>query len=390
MSSVSEKSTDSPHRELDQKVGRIFAVLMPILELGAIGFSTYVFVYLLCIQYLLAPSSTFQRDGISQRSSTGIALITLFFILLVIFLLAWMRLIQTIWTNSGVLPVGDLSVEKGDASARYFDKYAAYTCDYEGRPKWCDKCHNYKPDRAHHCRELNRCVQRMDHYCPWAGGIISETSHKYFIQFVFYGMLWTGYMLIPMAYFLAERIRLVGDKPSTWIAMVALSALFCMFTGSMFFMTTWNVTINYTTVETVQRGGVQNIAMLATRGHSLDRRHSRSSVRSSTRREGDGPNVLREFMREDGREYVVFQTQPFVNPWDLGNAKNMRSIMGDKVLDWFIPLKMSPCLKHDDPRGEFGWSVDITRMARDWEADNPGRRIQLLNHGRRRGSRSTR
>ncbi|PVH95739.1 zf-DHHC-domain-containing protein [Periconia macrospinosa] len=388
MSSViSEKSVVRPYQNMDRILGRASAILMPLLELGAIGFSTYVFVYSLCIRYLLAPTPTFQEHGVSPRRSTGIALITLFFIILVIFLLTWMRLIHIIWTNPGIVPLGDASIEKDSASARYFDKYAAYTCDYQGRPKWCDKCHNYKPDRAHHCRELNRCVQRMDHYCPWAGGIISETSHKFFIQFVFYGMLWTGYMLIPMAYFLAERIRLVRDKPATWIALVALSAIFCLFTGGMFFMTTWNVSINYTTVEVVQRGGIENIAMLTTRGHTLERRSSRTSRR---RDGGDGPNILCEFAREDGREYVVFQTQPFENPWDLGNGKNMRDVMGASVLDWFLPLKMSPCLRHDDPRGEFRWSPVIYRMAREWEADNPGRRVQLLSHGKRRGSRSER
>ncbi|KAF1960907.1 zf-DHHC-domain-containing protein [Byssothecium circinans] len=374
-------------RSIDQKMGQLSAILMPILEIGAMGFSTYVFVYSLSIQYLLSPSPTFQELGISRQRSAAIALITIYFLLLMCVILSWMRLLQVIWINPGILPRGDPSIEKQSTSSRYFDKYSAYVSDYEGRPQWCDKCHNYKPDRAHHCRELNRCVRRMDHYCPWAGGIISETSHKFFIQLIFYGMLWTIFVLVPTAYFLAERLRLVGDKPPTWIALVALSAIFVVFTGTMFFMSTWNASINYSTVETVQRGGVHNIAMLVTRGHAPERRSSRISRRREG--EGEGPNVLREVTR-DGREYVVFQTQPFDHPWDLGNKENMRSIMGENVLQWFIPLKMSPCTRHDDPRGEFPWSTAILDMARDWEADNPGRRIRLLSESGRRGSRGGR
>ncbi|KAF2636297.1 zf-DHHC-domain-containing protein [Massarina eburnea CBS 473.64] len=321
------------------------------------------------------------------RRSTAIGLITVYCLLLICLFLSWMRLLHVIWTNPGLIPLGDPNIEKQDTSVRYFDKYSAYISDYEGRPQFCDKCHNYKPDRSHHCRELNRCVRRMDHYCPWAGGIISETTHKFFIQFVFYGALWTLFLLIPTSYYLAERMRIVGDKPSTWIACVALSAIFVVFTGTMFFMTTWNVSINYSTVETVQRGGINNITMLTTRSHR-DRRSSRASTtRASTTREK--PNVLREVVR-DGREYVVFQTQPFDHPWDLGNKANLQSVMGERVIDWFIPLKMSPCVRHEDSMGEFAWSDAVLDMARDWEKDNPGRRIRLVSEWRERSGRSGR
>lgn len=50
----------------------------------------------------------------------------------------------------------------------------AFICENDGRPKWCSECCNWKPDRAHHSSEINRCVIRMDHYCPWVGGMIGE------------------------------------------------------------------------------------------------------------------------------------------------------------------------------------------------------------------------
>ena len=42
-----------------------------------------------------------------------------------------------------------------------------FTCEGDGRPIWCSTCLNFKPDRAHHCREVGRCVRKMDHFCPW-------------------------------------------------------------------------------------------------------------------------------------------------------------------------------------------------------------------------------
>jgi hypothetical protein len=42
-----------------------------------------------------------------------------------------------------------------------------FVCQEDGRPHWCTTCCQYKTDRAHHCRELGRCVRKMDHFCPW-------------------------------------------------------------------------------------------------------------------------------------------------------------------------------------------------------------------------------
>jgi palmitoyltransferase len=42
-----------------------------------------------------------------------------------------------------------------------------FVCEQDGRPIWCSMCTNWKPDRTHHCREVGRCVRKMDHFCPW-------------------------------------------------------------------------------------------------------------------------------------------------------------------------------------------------------------------------------
>ena len=43
----------------------------------------------------------------------------------------------------------------------------AFVCDAQGLPIFCNYCWNWKFDRTHHCSEVNRCVRRMDHFCPW-------------------------------------------------------------------------------------------------------------------------------------------------------------------------------------------------------------------------------
>jgi membrane protein DedA with SNARE-associated domain len=42
-----------------------------------------------------------------------------------------------------------------------------------------------------------------------AGGIISETNQKFFVQFVVYATIYWAFVLIVMGFFVAERLRQV-------------------------------------------------------------------------------------------------------------------------------------------------------------------------------------
>ena len=208
----SDAAQPQEHSALERRVGQSTSVVMPLLELGAIGYASWVVIYLICVQYLISPSVELRRDhDVQPRRATGIALIVVDAIFLLLLLVHFMRLILLIWTKPDLLPRGDDSIEQKEASTEWLGEYDAYICDYGGRPLWCFKCHNWKPDRAHHCKELGRCVRRMDHYCPWAGGIIAETTHKHFVQFTFYGALYTLYTWLVVAIFLADRSSKVSS-----------------------------------------------------------------------------------------------------------------------------------------------------------------------------------
>jgi palmitoyltransferase len=116
-----------------------------------------------------------------------------------------------------------------------------FVCQEDGRPHWCSTCCQYKTERAHHCRELGRCVRKMDHFCPWyddntlpqasiqltecrVGGVVSETSFKFFIQFVAYTCIFCTFALIVSAYFTAEIRRQVRlPRPTMSIQRVLVA-----------------------------------------------------------------------------------------------------------------------------------------------------------------------
>jgi palmitoyltransferase len=313
---------------LTVRVNQSMAVIIPLLEVGGMAFETYALVYHLCIRCLIQP----RPDRIGPSKATGIALIVVYFILLALFALTFLRLLQVIWMHPGLISLGDPSSEpsseKQTVSTKRFG-LDAYVCDDQGSPLWCAKCHNWKPSRTHHSGAIERCVRRMDHYCPYAGGIISATSHKFFVQFLFYASFYTAYCLVVFAVFVADSIK-HGSRPAIWIVGLALAGLFFLFSFGMFMTTIHNMARNMTTVEAAPwEGKVTHIAL---------------PIPSPS-----GP-------------ITVYKTRPEENPWDDGLWNNVRSVMGTRVVDWLNPFKMGPCADYSDGSGELPWGKLVRRM----------------------------
>jgi len=50
----------------------------------------------------------------------------------------------------------------------------------------CGRCDGYKPPMSHHDRISNRCISRMDHFCPWINNAIGAKNQKNLILFLIY------------------------------------------------------------------------------------------------------------------------------------------------------------------------------------------------------------
>jgi palmitoyltransferase len=139
-------------------------------------------------------------------------------------------------------------------------------------------------------------------------------------------------------------------------------------------MTGWNLCINYTSVEGIQRGGVKNIAFLISRSQQGSQQSTPSEVKQQTPE--DWP-VLCTVQRSSERTYVVMQTKPLEHPWYTDLMSGFRDTMGDRVIDWFNPFKLSPC-KQKTHQGEFQWGGVVYDMAKKYEEDNPGTQLAIL------------
>ncbi|KAH8055936.1 glutathione gamma-glutamylcysteinyltransferase [Aureococcus anophagefferens] len=93
----------------------------------------------------------------------------------------------------------------------------------------------YKPPRAHHDSVTNRCIVKMDHYCPWTNNAIGVRNHKFFILFILYTFLLCAYALLILFSLAMEAGGPAGfelAKLST-IAVTFAALLFGLFTACM-------------------------------------------------------------------------------------------------------------------------------------------------------------
>ncbi len=58
----------------------------------------------------------------------------------------------------------------------------------------CATCGVLKPARSKHCRIMNQCISRFDHYCIWLNTAVGERNYRYFLAFliIHVAMLWYG------------------------------------------------------------------------------------------------------------------------------------------------------------------------------------------------------
>ena len=262
-----------------------------------------------------------------------------------------------------------------------------FVCQGDGRPIWCSKCLNWKPDRAHHCREVDRCVRKMDHFCPWVGGVVSETSFKFFIQFTGWTVLFTLFNLITMAKFVAEYRNVTGTANIHWIITTALAALFFLFTLGMTGSSLQFALVNTTTIENLSRKSI--VWDLAIRMPKLAQQPPAFPTISFSTAQPTDQNPAASSIKT----FAILHSKPGDNPWNLGAFRNFKSVMGEQWYDWFLPLRYSPCCDHERDDCQFEVGPEVGRMRKEAGIALPeemnGEKSQHRRHRHRRRQRRT-
>ncbi|XP_050027962.2 palmitoyltransferase ZDHHC20-B-like [Dermacentor andersoni] len=101
----------------------------------------------------------------------------------------------------------------------------------------CESCQLIKPDRCHHCSACKRCVQKMDHHCPWFNNCVCFSTYKFFLLTLFYSAFLAAYVLASVSIYLlhkSPRRRLLHRSRHISFLVVmggAMSAMLAVFLG---------------------------------------------------------------------------------------------------------------------------------------------------------------
>mmetsp|Transcript_15722 Transcript_15722/g.39983 ORF Transcript_15722/g.39983 Transcript_15722/m.39983 type:complete len:310 (-) Transcript_15722:2059-2988(-) len=191
------------------------------------------------------------------------------------YVVAWQRdpgYVEKGWNDEDVENLKHLDFVRGDDSSE--DEYVA-----EGREdiRFCSKCQDFKPQRAHHCSICGKCVLRMDHHCPWINNCVGLRNHRPFVVFIAFATLslTISELLLARVVFLSghltdgvfvrsprevtsprvHRSYMVGGGPTVSFLMLVIVFVFCSITLialiALFVFQVTMVVKNMTTIESL-------------------------------------------------------------------------------------------------------------------------------------------
>eukprot|EP01126_Amoeba_proteus_P066174 TRINITY_DN9526_c1_g1_i2.p1 TRINITY_DN9526_c1_g1~~TRINITY_DN9526_c1_g1_i2.p1 ORF type:complete len:419 (+),score=107.34 TRINITY_DN9526_c1_g1_i2:59-1258(+) len=215
---------------------------------------------------------------------------------------------KAMYTFPGTVPVGwipegspkQLAKAKEQKSLKSEDKDRDVSNLF--RPRWCSYCQQYKPLRTFHSKDINRCVLRMDHYCPWVYNAVGWYNHKYFILFLIYATLSLSYFLgccIIRIYF-GIKNSMKGRLEFTTTEIVFLVLQFCL---------TLPITLAIASLLFHQISCVMN-GMTSIEGYIFER-------------------YKKYHARKSKKKLLWF--------YDHGLIENLKEVLGNDIRYWLIP-----------------------------------------------------
>ncbi|KAL8716393.1 MAG: hypothetical protein Q9220_000300 [cf. Caloplaca sp. 1 TL-2023] len=192
------------------------------------------------------------------------------------------------------------------------------------------------------------------------GGIVSENSQKFFVLFVSWTAIYCTFTMIFMAKFVAEQAH--AGPNVHWIVVLSFAALFALFLLGMSGSSLQFVLLNTTTIENLsRRTKVWQVAIYMPNPPQA----GSQPLPFRTVTYGQDPEDPASTPAAPFRTFAILHSRPGDNIWDMGYLRNFKDVMGERWYDWILPLKHSPCARHDRLDGEFETGPVVERMKRE-------------------------
>eukprot|EP01067_Filipodium_phascolosomae_P002366 Filipodium_phascolosomae@DN237_c0_g1_i1.p1 len=207
------------------------------------GFGMLIFAFFL--QWFSVPPDAVPYLRWMPLSTSGLLLLSPLSLCLVLAVLSHLK---SVFSDPGTLDTAPLAPPE---------------CLLPAAVKYCKRCGmRWKPARAHHCAKCNKCVQRMDHHCPWVNNCIGIKNQKFFILFLTYTSfacaLSIAYLIVGVIFFVITRDPLAAENVRPAILVVGivlfiLCLLFLWFCLDFLLEQMEGVKSNSTLIESYQR-----------------------------------------------------------------------------------------------------------------------------------------
>ena len=148
---------------------------------------------------------------------------TIFFILSELFCLI------SIFSSPGFLPsniYNQVSKKKSYKNTNFPYKFKERFYVLKGRLytiKSCYTCLIIRPLGSSHCGKCNRCIEKIDHHCPWLGNCIGINNYKYFYLFLIFMIIYMSFSEFNIIYNIIYNF----PKSKAKKALLIIFLIFC-------------------------------------------------------------------------------------------------------------------------------------------------------------------
>jgi len=172
---------------------------LPFILLTLISFGMWFVTTFVVLLPTLMPGVGLRNDASADESapSTGVAqavaviMLIIFQLFYALFVVATLR---CVFTTPGDIPSWLRSDGKSDLHS-YSNLLQAVERKRDGSPRFCRKTGAYKPDRAHYCHEVGRCVLQFQTFSPPLNSAIGFYNYKHYLLALLYGALCSAWVV---------------------------------------------------------------------------------------------------------------------------------------------------------------------------------------------------
>lgn len=212
--------------------------------------------------------------------------------------------------------------------------------------KYCVKCDQYKPDRAHHCKRCGRCVLRMDHHCPWTNNCIGYFNLPHFMRFLFWVIVDVSigfYLTIGQLFKLYQMRNLPSYLISKYLAGINiinfLLLAFVLLTISILFIRCMSaITSNQTMIESWECDRIQDNFLTENFWIKIRKNYAMFYPESPNLPELKSWKINYRILKQSTQIPLNFSYDDLVFPYDLGSSyENLVDALGP-VYTWLYPF----------------------------------------------------